>query len=264
MKRNTLTGLALVAGLALGGCAEEATAPNLLDDALTYHAAIIAADATLEDLALARAPLNFEPGAYLAPGSAPAGRPGGGMGVGGPLSGTRSVTFFDEGGTEQPGYDALTTASIRYVLDVAGDVKRGAWSGSVARTRTMTVSGLLGEEKTRIHDGTGTEKVDRSRTLDDGSGATFSLAGTFAHVGVEVPVPGSESRYPLRGTVTRTLKVAVVNGPKGDVSRDVTVVITFDGDNTATAIVNGEAHEIDLDARPGVFPLRGRFGGKGG
>lgn len=264
MKRKTLTGLALATGLALGGCAEEATAPNLLDKALTYHAAVIAADATLEDLALASASLAFGPGAQLAPGSGPAGRPGGGMGVGGPLSGTRSVTFFDEGGNEQPAYDALTTASIRYVLDIAGDVKRGAWSGSVARTRALTVSGLLGEEKTRIHDGTGTEKVVRSRTLDDGSDATFSLDGTFALAGVEVPVPGSDPRYPLRGTITRTMKVGVVNGPKGDVSRDVTVVITFDGDNTATAVVNGEAHEIDLDTRPGVFPLRGRFGGKGG
>lgn len=266
MTKKTLPTVALVASLALGACADEALTPDLLDEALAYHAAIVAADATLEDLTLARAPFAFGPGAApaLAPGAGPAGRPGGGMGIGGSLSGTRSVTFYDADGAEQDAYDALTTAKIRYVMDIEGDVARGPWTGSVSRTREMTVSGLIGEEATRTHDGTGSEQVARSRTLDDGSEATFDLDGTFLQEAVVVPVPGSEPRYPLSGTVTRTMKVAVVNSPRGDVSRDVTVVITFNGTNTATALVNGEPHEIDLDARPGAFPLRGRFGSRGG
>lgn len=63
---------------------------------------------------------------------------------------------------------------------------------------------------------------------------------------------------------TRTMKVTVVNGPNGDVTRDVRVVVTFDGDNTATAVVNGETYEIDLDARQGGHPLRRGFGRNGG
>jgi hypothetical protein len=89
------------------------------------------------------------------------------------------------------------------------------------------------------------------------------MEGSFTQESVVVPVPGSAKQYPLSGKITRKMKVSVVNGPKADETRDVTVVITFDGDNTATAVVNGEAHEIDLDARPGAFPFRDGMGGFG-
>jgi len=186
------------------------------------------------------------------------------MGIGGDLTGTRSVTFYDAAGNEQAAYDSLTTATIHFVLEIAGDVTRGGWTGSVDRTRDMTITGLEGVETTRTHNGFGSEDVERSRTLDDGTEATFDMEGTFNHDNVVIPVPGSETRYPLSGTITRVMKVTVVNGPNGDVTRDVTVVITFDGDNTATAVVNGETFEIDLDARPGGHPLRRGFGGRNG
>lgn len=264
---RTFAGLALVATLALGACADDATAPDLLDQAIAYNAAIVAADATLEDITLARMPFAFGPGHELASGmgmGGPKGPPGGRMGVGGALSGTRTVTFYDAGGNEQAAYDSLTTASIHYVLDIEGAVSRGGWTGSVSRTRDMTVTGLLGVEATRTHNGTGSESVERSRTLDDGTEATFDMEGTFAQSDVVIPVPGSDPGYPLSGTITRTMKVTVVNGPNGDVTRDVNVVITFDGDNTATAVVNGETYEIDLDARQGGHPLRRGSGRSGG
>lgn len=192
------------------------------------------------------------------------GEPGGHRGIGGALSGTRSVTFHDAEGHEQEAFDNLTTASIHFLMEVGGDVERTRWSGSVSRTRDMVISGLAGEETTRTFDGTGTESIRRSRAADDGSQTTFDMDGTFAHASVVVPVPGSEPRYPLSGTVTRTMSVKVVNGPEGDVTRTVNVVITFNGTNTATATVNGETYEIDLDTRPGGFPLKGRFGRNGG
>lgn len=265
MKSIMPIALAAAAALALGACAEDATGPGPLEPALALNVALVAADATLEDLNLVRAPFAFSPGTPLrgaAPGPAAGllpGRPGGAAGIGGALSGTRSVTFYDAEGGVQPAYDSLTTDRIHFVLDIEGDVTRGAWSGSVARTRDMVVSGLAGAEATRRFDGSGSEKVTRSRTLDDGTEATFDMAGAFSHQGLVIPVPGSDPRYPLSGTVTRELEVTVVNGPKGDVTRDVSVVITFDGDNTATAVVNGETFEIDLDTRPGGFPLRPGF-----
>jgi hypothetical protein len=182
------------------------------------------------------------------------------MGIGGALTGTRSVTFYDAAGRVQTAYDSLTTASIHFVLDIAGDVERGGWSGSVSRTRDMTVTGIAGIETTRTFNGKGSESVKRSRTLDDGSDATFDVDGSFVQSNLVVPAPGAEKKYPLSGKITRTMSVKVVNGPKGDVTRSVSVVITFDGDNTATAVVNGETLEIDLDARPGAFPLRGFLG----
>ncbi|NJD19122.1 MAG: hypothetical protein FIA95_07560 [Gemmatimonadetes bacterium] len=262
MKTKRLS-LALAATFVLGACAEESTGPELLDQALTLNAALVAADATLEDITLARVPLGFVHGGLgLGPGGGlgPAGRPGGEKGIGGELSGTRTVTFYDAGGNVQAAYDSLTTASVHVVLDIAGEVERGPWSGSVKRTRDMTVSGLAGVEATRTFNGTGTEDVQRSRTLDDGTEASFDLEGSFTQENVVVPAPGGDKKYPLSGKITRQMSVTVVNGPKGDETRKVTVVITFDGDNTATAVVNGETHEIDLDARPGVFPLREGFG----
>lgn len=266
MRTNKSIVLAMAAGVVLGACADDGTGPDALEPALAVNVALVAADATLEDLTLARVPLGFShgvipPGLGRAPtaGGAP-GRPGGTAGIGGALSGTQSVTFYDASGQVQPAYDSLTTARIHYALDVEGEVKRGAWSGSVSRTRDMVVSGLLGVEANRIFNGTGSESVLRSRTLDDGSAATFDMAGTFIYDDVVIPVPGSDPRYPLSGSVTRTLKVEVVNGPRGDRTRDVTVIVTFDGDNTATVVVNGESFEIDLDARPGGFPLRPGFG----
>jgi hypothetical protein len=262
---KVLGGVALAATLALGGCADQATTPSLLDEALTLNAAIVAADATLEDLMLASVPFSFGAEA-MGPGMGGMrkGQPGGHQGIGREVAGTRTRTFFDANGQEQEAYDSLTTASVHVVVDIGGDVSRGPWSGSLSRTRDMTVTGLLGAETTRTFNGSGSESVSRSRTLDDGSEASFDMDGTFTQSNVVVPVPGSEPRYPRSGTVTRTMKVSVVNGPQGDVTRDVTVVITYDGDNTATAVVNGETTEIDLDARPGGFPLKGRFGRKGG
>jgi hypothetical protein len=268
MTNRNILGLALATALGLGACGEATTGPDLLDQALSLNAAVVAADATLEDITLARGPLGFAHGGLgLGPGGGmgPAGEPGGGRGIGGELSGTRSVTFYDKDGGVQAAYDSLTTASFHVVVDIAGDVARGGWSGSVKRTRDMTVSGLLGVETTRTVNGKGTESVQRSRTLDDGTEASFDMTGSFIQENLVVPVPGSAKPYPLSGKITRTLKVTVVNGPKGDQTRDVTAVITFDGDSTATAVVNGETYEIDLDARRGGFPLREGFGpGMGG
>jgi hypothetical protein len=47
-----------------------------------------------------------------------------------------------------------------------------------------------------------------------------------------------------------------VTRPDGERTRNVEIVITFDGDSTATAIVNGEEVEIDLSTREGRLPFR--------
>jgi len=269
MRKTKTLGLGLAAALALTACSES-TAPSALDELVTLNAALFAADATLEDLGLARGPFGFEhgiafgmgPGGMMGRGG-PAGPPGGEKGIGGSLTGTRSATFYDKDGKEQAAYDSLTTARIHYVLDVSGDVARAGWTGSVARTRDMTVSGLLGVETTRTFNGKGSETVKRSRTLEDGTKTSFDMQGSFTQENFVVPVPGSDKKYPLSGKITRMLAVTVVNGPKGDETRKVTVVITFDGDNTATAVIDGETHEIDLDARPGAFPFKDGFGGFG-
>ena len=255
--------VAAVAALALAGCGDSGTAPQLSDE-LLLNAAVVVADATIEDVNLVSTGFAF--GAVGAPelsggmGGGP-GEPGGRHGIGGDLSGTREVTFYDASGAEQEAYDRDTTASIHFMLELAGEVTRDTWSASIERLRDMTVSGLEGTENTRTFNGSGSETISRSRTLDDGSEATHDMDGTFTYDDVVVPVPGSDSRWPLSGTIHRTLNVTVVNGPNGDYTKTLDVTITFDGDETATAVINGETVEIDLSTREGHFPIRrGRFG----
>ena len=80
--------LALAAGLAVSAC-EDPTGLDSVEDGLLLDMAIVAADATLEDLG--RWGLAFGP----------------------LLSGTRTRTFYNAAGVEQESYDELTTASIQ-------------------------------------------------------------------------------------------------------------------------------------------------------
>lgn len=255
--------LALGAALAVGACSES-TGIDLEDQALLLDMALVAADATIEDVNTWGLPFGFAAGPQGIPGLGDRGKgaPGGKRGIGAELSGTREVTHYDADGIAQDAYDELTTASIHFFLDVEGEVERDAWSASIDRTRDMTVSGLEGEETHRTFNGTGDEDVSRSRHLEDGD-RTYSMTGSFTYSDVVVPVPGSDPRYPISGTITRSMTSTRTNGDDTN-TRSVDVTITFDGDETATIVVNGEEMEIDLTTREGRNPLRKKRGGRGG
>lgn len=254
MRRNMNrlgTSAAALGSLAFAGCSD-ATSPEALDEALREDVAVVAADATLEDIVIMSTPFTFAGTPFAAGGV-------GGFGPDGSFSGARSRTFYDADGNVQDVYDPLTTASIHLEMELTREVSREYWTASVYRTRSMTVSGLLGEETTRQWDGTGAEEISRSVHLDDGTARSRDMEGTFELTAVVVPAPGTSDTYwPLSGTVHRTVHVVVVNGADGDVERTVDVTITFDGDSTATAVVDGETFEIDLTARADGFPLRQR------
>lgn len=262
MMRSNLSRFAVLSVLLTAAACQETTAPEAVDDTLLADVALVAADAVIADVKLMTQPFGF--GVAGAPergsGNAAPGRPGGQRGIGRRFSGTREVSFFDAAGNEQDAYDPLTTATIHFTMEVSGEVSRGTWTASVERSRDMTITGLEGEETTRTFNGTGEETVSRSRHLDDGTEHTYDMEGTVTRTDVVVPVPGSDSPYPLSGTIHRTMTVTVVGGPNGDFTREVDVTITFDGDSTATAVVNGETFEIDLSARQGKNPVRGRRG----
>lgn len=252
---------AAAAAFTLAACADT-TGPDDLADPVLADMAVVAADAAIESFTLARMPLGFA--AVVGPGQGrmTPGQPGGQRGIGGKLSGVRERTFFDAAGQEQDAYDPLTTATIRVLIDIEGSVERESWSAEIDRFREMTITGLEGEEATRTFNGSGEEEISRSRHLDDGTVRTYTLTGTFTKTDVVVPVPGSDPPWPLSGTVHRVMKVVIVNGPDGDVTRDVDVTITFDGDATASGVINGEPFEVDLSARRGRNPLRGRRGNR--
>ncbi len=251
--------VAFAAALAIGACSDT-TGPEALDDALLLEAAMVAADATLEDINTWAQPFAFGGGPQGVPGfgrqHAAPGRPGGHHAIGGEFSGTREVTFYDADGNEQDRFDALTTDVVHFVTEINGEVSRDTWSASISRTRDMTVSGMAGEETHRTFNGSGSEDVSRSGTVGDVS-RSHEMSGSFTYSDVVVPIPGSDPRYPVSGTITRSMNVTHTSGDETR-TRSVEITITFDGDETATIIVNGEEMEIDLTTREGRNPIRDR------
>ena len=266
MKRTQrwIHALALV-GLAVSvGACDESTGLESLDDEMVLDAALLAADATVEEVTMWGESLGF--GALPAPtqydnGTAAVafGRPGGNGRWDGQFSGTRSRTCYDAEGVEQDQCDDLLTESIHFLRDIEGTITRGNFTAEISRERDMTVSGLLGEETERTWNGGGSSSTARSGVLDDGTERSHSVVGEFTFEDVVVPIPGSDPRWPLSGTITRSMTVTRVTGDE-TVVREVEVEITFNGTQFATAIVNGEEMEIDLAARDGRNPLRRRRG----
>jgi len=246
--------------IAVTACGES-TGPDMLDDEMVMDAAILAADATVEEVTMWTQPFGFG----IAPAPAandpvqPTGRPGGLGDWSGEFSGTRSVTFYDAEGVEMDVYDDGLTESINFVRTIEGSIVRDNFSAEISRERDMTVSGLAGEETTRTWNGDGSSNVARSGVLEDGTERAHTVEGSFEFDDVVVPIPGSDSRWPLSGTITRAFTVTRLT-EDGTLTRDVAVVITFNGTEIAMVTVNGEAMEIDLSARDGRNPLRRRRG----
>ena len=234
--------LALMTAFIFAACSD-ATAPA--DDALLdADVALMAADAAIEDL---QNMSNLFGGLLGAP--AP-------MSVDS-LTRTRVITFYDADGNVQDAHDHVTTASINVVIDVSGEVVRDNWTATIERHRDMTVSGLEGDETTRIWNGSGNGSVQGTHSDSLGT-RSYDMSSTSAIVDVVRGLPREENPYPLSGTITRNISVTIIGGPDGDVTRQRTVSITFNGTQFATLTVNGETFDVDLAARDGRHPLRHR------
>jgi len=68
--------------------------------------------------------------------------------------------------------------------------------------------------------------------------------------------PREENPYPLSGTVARHIVVTVTENGEEIGSRNVETLITFNGTQFVTMLVDAEEVEIDLATRG----VRGRFG----
>jgi len=241
MRIRNLTILGLVAALA--ACGESTSSPDFDSDLLDIDVALVVADGVLSDLAFAA--VMFDP-----PPPPPGRRGGHGQGE---HSGT--VTFLDANGNEQESMDDLTTATIIHSGTMTREASRDGWTASIEGTREQTITGLLGEETSRTLNGTGTEHVLRSRHSDEDGTRSYEMNSTMTWTDVVHGVPLSENPYPLSGSINRSMTIVVVNGPNGDETRSRTGVVTFDGTQFATLILDGESHEIDLSTRNDRDPL---------
>ena len=264
---NSLLRTVGVASLAITIVAcDDSTGVDRPNDEMVLDAAIIAADATVEVVRMWSQSLGFglmptSPEYDTTPGNfAAAGRPGGHGSWAGKSSGTREKTCFDELRKEQTECDPLTTASMHIVRAIAGTIDRDKFTAEIARERDMTVTGMLGEETHRTWDGVGTSHTSRAGVLADGSERSHESRGAFTFTEVVTPIPGSEPRWPVSGTVTRNMTMTRTNADRTK-TREVEIVITFDGTSIASAVVNGEVMEIDLAAKKGRSPLKKRHQG---
>jgi len=236
MKLARIGGLALLSTFALAAC-NDANGPSELDQAIDEDVALVAADAVLEDLQQ----MYISLGSQAASGvsfdvAAP------------PRNFSRTVSFFDAAGNQQDAYNPLTTASIHMLIEMSGAVERDGWTATIVRSRDVTVSGLEGEETERTWNGTSSTEVTRSQHSDESGTRTYDMSGVGTIADVVRGVPRAENPWPLSGTITRLITVVITNGPNGDVTRERTVVVTFNGSQFATLTVNGEEFELDLAA----------------
>lgn len=233
-----------VAALATAACGETSQQPEMLDPSLDVVAQT-SADAALADLGF----MGSDIGAVL---TFTASDPGtSGLGLAGPQRPTRNATFYDSDGNVMQAYDSLLTASISWSSSHSREVSRGSMSGSMSHERDMRVTGLLGDETERTHNGSGSDARQRLRVDDENGDRSYSMESAVTIESVVKAVDREARPWPLSGSITRQVQVEIVNGPEGDVSKSFTAVLTFDGTQFPTMLVNGEAFQVDLAARAG-------------
>lgn len=256
--------VALTCAVGLGACGQDTTGTQATP-LLNADVATVVADNTGDDVDIMREPVFF----IAMPLGGPALGPGTGdlspancsynassqrlecptATRGGALTITRSYAFWDANNVVQQSYDALLTARANIQTHISGERSGESWSGSVDRTRDMTVTGLAQTETQRTWNGTGTSNVTRSRHNDSGEERSYNLSCTLTVTNVVVPVPNGDQRFPLSGTITHQCTITFVGGPRDGQAVQRTATVTFNGTSTATVTVGDKTFDIDLTTR---------------
>lgn len=159
---------------------------------------------------------------------------------------SRSYQLFDAAGTPQAAYDPTTTASATFKISLNGSVTREAFTATVARERTLTVSGLEGAESTRSWSGTASSTHSRTSHSDRVHSRSYVMNSTGVITDLVIPHPFADDSWPLSGTITRTMNFSRegARGPGRTGTR--TVSITFNGTQFVPMTVNDRQFTLDL------------------
>jgi hypothetical protein len=222
----------------LAGCATDSSGTP--DSLLNQDLATVAGDAAAQDVELMRGPggplgmrLPADPSKFECTSTTRDG-----------LTVERSCVFKDANGNTQAAYDPSTTATATVHSKVDGTVDRGHWGGEIHRLRDFTVSGLAGAETTITWNGTGSGSAKGVRPTRDGGSVDYEMTESSVVANVVIPVPRTDTGWPLSGTITSTM-----TGKRGDSTITRNAVITFNGTQMATVVVNGETFQFDLAGR---------------
>lgn len=181
----------------------------------------------------------------------------------------RARTCFDQLGAEQTACDATTTASVVLTVTRNGSTSRShegprgteQLTAAVHQARTLTISGLAGDETSRTHDGDGTSR-DTVTIVRTGEDVTITrriaVASDDTVDAIVFNLPHSSNPWPVSGAVIRnasgTLDITAV-GPNGERTesrswtRRVQVTFPADAQGNVAIQINDQTCNLNLVTR---------------
>jgi len=166
------------------------------------------------------------------------------------------ITFMDASGQTQSDYDEDVTAQVHVVSEMERNLQRESSIGYSMRSSDLTVSGLAGDEQTRMW--TGQASGESSRSGERGSADVQFSSDAQS---VVIPHPRADDSWPTSGTMRSVVsgEFTDADGVQSTVQTDL--FVEFNGTQFPDATLNGEAMELDLAARRGH--MKGRRHGQG-
>ncbi|HEU4564498.1 MAG TPA: hypothetical protein VFS05_07615 [Gemmatimonadaceae bacterium] len=250
--------LGIAAIAAAAACGDSATSPTERDltNQESLDVAAVAGDAIAEDVSM----MNTQEGAlgqpvvdaqWTGPWQSCTFQPSSGRFAcpdvtRGGITISRSYQLLDGAGQPQPAYDAATTASATFTSSMTGSVARQRFQATISRQRTITVSGLLGDESTHVINGTGATAATRSRHTEGGISRAYSMSSSLLISDVVVPVPRAAGEWPLSGTITRQVTFTREEARGTGRTGTRTVTVTFNGTQLVPMTVNDIHFTLDL------------------
>lgn len=158
---------------------------------------------------------------------------------------TITRTFYDSGGNPLTGF-GLTAARLVWTSQAAGTFESPRDTAVIGHDASLIVTGnaLLAAADTLIFNGASDDTLLNHFTSYDGTQQRwFHWVSNLAIA--DVRVAKTNPGFPASGTVTFTASAdRLRSGSLGDVQShwNATVVITFNGTNTADVVVNGVWH----------------------
>jgi len=165
-----------------------------------------------------------------------------------------SRTFY-AGQNALAGWDTSATSVVGTAW-VHGSVAAERFTASVGRGGSLTVNGIHYGVDTLVVDGAGHDTTDAHVvSLDGQHSADFHMLASRTLAAVRMLKNRTTNPWPLSGTATWAISVDKLRGgPNGQVETHVeaTVVVTFNGTQNPTVLVNGNYH-YTLDLASGAI-----------
>jgi hypothetical protein len=165
------------------------------------------------------------------------------------LTVARICTYKDADGLDQAAYDTSTTASVTVHTEIIGAIDRRRWSATFDRTSDLVVSGLAGANTTMIWNGSAAGTSTKVKTSDSSETRQYNMTFTGTIANVVIPVPRTDSSWPLSGIIAREVTVTFIGGPRDGTTVTRSTTLEFNGTQFATLTVNGETFQVDLARR---------------